>query len=69
MPWEDEDASKKNHNVKTPEQQREWKDIANKIYKQTGDEGRAIREANGVLRKQRLLGGIQRPVDNNEKED
>lgn len=50
MPWTTDDARAKNHNIKTDEQARQWVHVANNVLEETGDEGRAVREANGVVR-------------------
>lgn len=53
MPWTPEDAHSKTH--KAPEgsgkDARRWAHIANRVLEETHDEGRAIREANGIIRK------------------
>jgi hypothetical protein len=52
MPWSPPDARAKTHFADTPELQRLWADVANKTLETTGDEGRAIREANAVVHRQ-----------------
>jgi len=37
--------------VKSAKGKRQWTDVANSVLKRTGDEGLAIREANGVAKK------------------
>lgn len=54
MPWKTEDALRHDKKAKSPKAQREWKDVANSVLKSTGDEGRAVREANGVVMKQEI---------------
>lgn len=49
MPWTAEDASSHTKKAATPKAQRLWAEIANKVLAETGDEGRAIREANAVI--------------------
>ena len=51
MPWKSTDAASKTKKAKTPKQKREWRDVANNVLAKTGDEGRAIQTANGVLKK------------------
>lgn len=51
MPWKSSDASGKTRKAKTPKSMRMWKDIANNVLAKTGDEGRAIATANGVIKK------------------
>ena len=53
MPWSPSDAQAKTHNADTPELQRLWAEVANKTLEATGDEGRAIREANAVVHRER----------------
>ena len=48
MPWSTSDVSGKTKKARSPKAKRQWKDIANAVLKKTGNEGRAIREANGV---------------------
>jgi hypothetical protein len=52
MPWKPEDAKRHDKKVSSPKQERQWSDVANSVLKETGDEGRAVREANGVAMKQ-----------------
>ncbi|MFI5397582.1 MAG: hypothetical protein ACHQ9S_18755 [Candidatus Binatia bacterium] len=49
MPWEPKDAKAKTKKANTPKKQRQWRDVGNKVLAKTGDEGRAIREANAVV--------------------
>lgn len=51
MPWRAGDVSKHNKSVKSPKRRRQWRDVANSILARTGDEGRAIRGANSVVKK------------------
>ena len=51
MPWSPSDASSKDSKANTPKKRRQWADIANSVLQRTGDEGRAVRSANGVIRK------------------
>ncbi len=51
MPWAPSDATTKNRKADTPKKKRQWSDIANDVLKRTGNEGRAVRTANGVLKK------------------
>jgi len=55
MPWGPRDASSKTHRADTPKKKRQWSHIANAVLKSTGDEGRAIREANGVAKKKNWI--------------
>lgn len=49
MPWSPADAKKKTKKARSPKAQRQWRDVANGVLAKTGDEGRAIREANAVV--------------------
>jgi hypothetical protein len=50
-PWQPADASRHNRSVKSPKRKRQWSAIANSVLKSSGDEGKAIRIANGVVKK------------------
>lgn len=52
MPWTPSDAKSKTKKATTPKKQRQWRDVANALYKKGTPEGQAIREANGVLKKE-----------------
>jgi hypothetical protein len=53
MPWTPENGpARHDKKVKTPKDKRRWADVANSVLESTGDEGRAVREANGVIMKQ-----------------
>lgn len=52
MPWKPEDAARHNKKVKSPKGKRQWADVANSVLARTGDEGRAVRTANGVMRRE-----------------
>jgi hypothetical protein len=51
MPWQPSDAKNHDKAANTPAKQRQWSDIANSVLRRTGDEGRAVREANGVIQR------------------
>ena len=50
MPFDHTDSKKHTHLADTPAKQRQWSYVANGVLKRTGDEARAIEEANGVLK-------------------
>ena len=52
MPWTSEDAERHTHKARTRELQALWAKVANETLERTGDEGRAIREANAVIARQ-----------------
>ena len=54
MPWTPEDAARHDKKARTPKEKRRWSDVADSVLQATGDEGRAVREANGVLMKQEI---------------
>jgi uncharacterized protein YdaT len=49
MPWTAEDAPSHTKKAATAKTKHLWAEIANKVLEDTGDEGRAIREANAVI--------------------
>lgn len=53
MPWSARDAQKHDKKAKTPKAKRQWRDVANNVLAATGNEGRAIREANAVVKKRK----------------
>lgn len=52
MPWSAEDAPKHTKLANTPRKRVLWARVANAVLERTGDEGRAIREADEVVSKQ-----------------
>ena len=53
MPWTPKDASSKTKKAKSPKAKRQWAHVADSVLKKTGDEGRAIREANSVVKRRK----------------
>ena len=51
MPWSPSDALQKTKTATTPKSKRQWSDVANSVLRRTGDEGRAVRTANGILKR------------------
>ena len=51
MPWTPRDATKHDKAAKSPKAKRQWADVADKVLAKTGNEGRAIREANAVVKR------------------
>jgi len=49
MPWSPSDAPKHTKKANTPKKKRQFSDVANSVLASTGDEGRAIREANAAV--------------------
>jgi hypothetical protein len=52
MPWTSDDAERHTHKATTPALQELWARVANETLERTGDEARAIREANAVVARQ-----------------
>jgi hypothetical protein len=52
MPWTPNDAERHTHRATTTELKELWARVANEALQRTGDEGRAIREANAVVARQ-----------------
>ncbi len=52
MPWTSNDAEKHTHKASTSALKDLWAKVANERLEKTGDEGRAIREANAVIAQQ-----------------
>lgn len=52
MPWTSTDAAKHTHKATTSALKRLWAKVANEALRRTGDEARAIREANAVIARQ-----------------
>lgn len=54
MPWIPEDAKRHDKKAASPKAERQWSDVANSVLRSTGDEGRAVREANGAVMKREI---------------
>lgn len=52
MPWTPDEAERHTHKASTQALKELWAKVANEALKRTGDEGRAIREANAVVARQ-----------------
>jgi len=66
VPWNPEDAAR--HNKKaTGHNARVWSNVANSVLTRTGDDGRAIREANAVVARQRGRGRASNNVVRHSK--
>jgi uncharacterized protein YdaT len=53
MPWSPKDATRHTKKANTATKKRQFADVANSVLAKTGDEGRAIREANSVVGRKR----------------
>lgn len=51
MPWQPAESEAKTRKANTPKKQRQWRDVANGVLAKTGNDARAIRTANGVIKK------------------
>lgn len=51
MPWSAKDAKAKTKKARSPKAKRQWAGVADSVLARTGDEGRAIREANAVIKR------------------
>ena len=56
MPWNAGDASKKTKKASTPNLKKQWRDIANNVLSKTGDDAKAIKVANGVIKRRKAKG-------------
>ena len=65
MPWSANDAERHTHKAITWELKELWAKIANECLERTGDEGRAIREANAVVARRVEL--VDRPLGGRER--
>jgi hypothetical protein len=52
MPWTPNDAARHTHKATTPMLKELRAKVANESLERTGDEGRAVREANAVVARQ-----------------
>lgn len=50
MPWTSKDAKRHDKDANTPKKKRQWAHVANSVLKRTGDEARAVRAANSVVK-------------------
>jgi hypothetical protein len=52
MPWKPSSAKRHSkHAGKSKKRSRQWSAVANSVLEKTGDEGRAVRTANGVVKR------------------
>lgn len=50
MPWQPSDAKGKTKKARSPKLKRKWSAVANAILAKTGNEGLAVKTANGVIK-------------------
>lgn len=60
MPWSPADAARHTKKAKSAVAKRQWRDVANSVLARTGDDGLAVREANGVIAKRRAAGALSK---------
>lgn len=53
MPWSPKDAPKFTRKAKSPKAKRQFAEVANKVLKETGDDGKAVRIANAAVAKRK----------------
>lgn len=53
MPWTPADAKKHDKKAGSGAAARQWSDVTNSVRNKTGDDARAVRTANGVVKKRR----------------
>lgn len=54
MPWSPSDGpSRHTKKADTPSSKRQWSKVANSVLAKTGNEGLAVREANGVVKRRK----------------
>ena len=58
MPWSPQDATRHTKKAKSATAKRQWSDVADKVLEKSGDEGRAIREANAVVARRNMHADI-----------
>jgi hypothetical protein len=52
MPWKkNSDAARHTRRAKSARSKRQWRKVANSVLERTGDEGRAVRAANSVVKR------------------
>lgn len=51
MPWEPKDAERHTKRARSPKAKRQWAHVADSALARGEDEGTAIREANGVVKR------------------
>lgn len=58
MPWSKNEA-KRHTKLASGERAATWARVANRVLKESGDEGKAVRIANAVVRKQAIAAGMK----------
>jgi hypothetical protein len=55
MPWGYSDAKRHTKKATTPAAEKQWSAVANSVLSDSGDEGKAVRIANGVVKKRHVV--------------
>ncbi len=66
MPWKPSQAHAHNKGINDPATARRWSKIANSMLQKSGDDAKALRVANGVIKESKMgkrIGGV---VDSND---
>lgn len=53
MPWITQDATSHTKKATAASKKRQWTKVANSVLKKTGNEGKAVKVANGVIKKRK----------------
>jgi uncharacterized protein YdaT len=53
MPWAAKDAPRHTKKASGAKSKRQWSKVANKVLKDSGDEGKAVRIANAAVKKRK----------------
>jgi len=53
MPWKAASAKRHTKKAKSPAKKKQWAKVANKVLKESGDEGKAIRIANAAVKRKK----------------
>jgi len=53
MPWKSGDAPRFTKKAKSPAAKKQFSKVANKVLRESGDEGKAVRIANAAVKKRR----------------
>ena len=51
MPWKESDAKRHTKKAKSKKRKHQWSTVANKVLRESGDEGKAVRIANSAVKK------------------
>lgn len=60
MPWDPQESRRHTKKASSAISKRQWAHVANSVLAKTGDEGAAVRAANGVVKKRGTKRGAKR---------